>query len=77
MNKRNLTIQLDARVIRDAKVIAARRGTSVSALVAMELEELVHADQRYRVAWQQEQELMAAAEPHGGRTWTRAELHER
>jgi len=32
--KQNLTVQLDADVIRKAKVIAAHRGTSVSQLVA-------------------------------------------
>jgi Family of unknown function (DUF6364) len=32
--RRNLTVQLDEDVIRQAKVLAARRGTSVSGLVA-------------------------------------------
>ncbi len=38
MTKRNLTVQLDEDVIQQAKVLAARRGTSVSTLVAPELE---------------------------------------
>jgi predicted HicB family RNase H-like nuclease len=39
MVRRNLTLQLDEDVIRRAKVVAAKRGTSVSGLVARELEE--------------------------------------
>ena len=37
VTKRNLTVQLDEDVIQQAKVLAARRGTSVSTLVAAEL----------------------------------------
>jgi len=74
--KRNLTIQLDADVIREAKVIAARRGTSVSGLVATELEHLVRADARYERARQRAHDLMHDAESRGGRTWRRDELHE-
>jgi hypothetical protein len=44
---RNLTVQLDGEPIRRAKVLAARRGTSISGLVARELEELVARDARY------------------------------
>ena len=50
MSKRNLTIHLDDDVIHRAKVTAARRGTSVSGLVTMELERLVAADERYDAA---------------------------
>lgn len=34
----NLTLQLDEDVIRRARIVAAKRGTSVSALVARELD---------------------------------------
>ena len=37
MAKTNLTLQLDEEVIRRARIVAAKRGTSVSALVAREL----------------------------------------
>ena len=36
MAKRNLTVQLDEEVIRQPKLLAARRGTSISGLVARE-----------------------------------------
>ncbi len=75
MGKTNLTIQLDEQVVREARVVAARRGTSVSRLVAQELTELVANDQRYEAARQRATDLMARAESHGGRTWTRPDLY--
>jgi hypothetical protein len=75
MAKANLTIQLDAETIRRAKVAAARRGTSVSALVARELGDLVAQDERYEAARQRALELLASAKPRGGRTWTRDDLY--
>lgn len=77
MARRNLTLQLDEDVIRRAKVLAAKRGTSVSGLVAHELEELVDQDARYEEAWRRATEIMRQSAPRGGRTWRRDELHER
>ncbi len=77
MARRNLTVQLEEDVIRRAKVLAARRGTSMSGLVARELEELVAQDARHEEAWRRARELMARSAPRGGRTWRRDELHER
>jgi hypothetical protein len=77
MVRRNLTLQLDEDVIRRAKVVAAKRGTSVSGLVARELEELVARDARYEEASRRAGEIMAGAQPRGGRTWRRDELHNR
>jgi hypothetical protein len=50
--KRNLTLQLDDETVRKAKVLAARRSTSVSRLVADEIERLVDDDEAYRHARQ-------------------------
>lgn len=77
MRKRNLTVQLDDDVIRAAKVVAARRGTSVSALVASQLEDLVARDARYREAEARARDLLASPAPRGGRRWRREDLHER
>lgn len=77
MAKRNLTVQLDDDVIGQAKVVAAKRGTSVSALVAAELERLVADDRRYEEAWQRARRALAGATARGGRRWQRDELHER
>jgi post-segregation antitoxin (ccd killing protein) len=77
MAKRNLTVQLDDETIEQARAVAARRGTSVSQLVAHQIEELVEENQRYEEAWAAAREAMAGAEPHGGRSWTREELYDR
>ncbi|HUP70725.1 MAG TPA: DUF6364 family protein [Acidimicrobiales bacterium] len=77
MAKRNLTVQLDEQVIHHAKVLAARRGTSVSTLVAAELERLVADDDRYEEARMRAQRALAGARPRGGRRWERDELHTR
>ena len=75
--KRNLTVQLDDDVIQQARVVAARRGTSVSQLVAHQIEELAEADQRYDQAWATARKAMAGASARGGRSWTREELYDR
>jgi len=48
--KRNLTVQLDEAVVQSARVIAARRATSISRLVASEIEALVRNDESYQRA---------------------------
>lgn len=77
MAKANLTLQLDEDVIRRAKIEAARRGTSVSALVARELGDLVDRTERYEEARRRAIELMAGATKRGTRSWTRDELYDR
>ena len=73
--KRNLTIQLDADLIRRAKVLAAERGTSVSGLVTQQITELIEARDRYISARESALEMMTAAIDRGGRRWTREDLH--
>ena len=77
MPKTNLTLQLDADVIRRAKIMAAKRGTSVSALVARELDQLVEGDARYEEARGRAEKLMRAATERGNPVWRRDELHGR
>jgi hypothetical protein len=76
--KRNLTVHLDEDVIGKARVLAARRATSVSRLVAAEIERLVDEDDTY-------QRARASALSHlaegfalgGGPLPDRASLHDR
>lgn len=75
MAKANLTLQLDADVIRRARVLAAQRGTSVSAMVAQELDAVVAREARYEQARQDALQLMVDVKPRGGRTWTRDDLY--
>ncbi|MFV2063595.1 MAG: DUF6364 family protein [Chloroflexota bacterium] len=48
--KQNLTVRLDSGTIRKAKVLAAKRSTSVSRLVADEIDRLVDQDEAYEQA---------------------------
>jgi hypothetical protein len=77
MGKANLTLQLDTDVIRQARIVAAKRGTSISAMVALDLADLVEQDTRYEAARARAIELMQDALPRGGRSWRRDELHDR
>lgn len=77
MAKTNLTLQIDSDVVQRAKVVAAKRGTSVSALVAKELGELVSREDRYEASRMRAKELLDRAKPRGGRTWRREDLYDR
>lgn len=48
--KRNLTVQLDEETVRKARILAARRSTSVSRLVGDEIARLVSEDDAYQRA---------------------------
>jgi Family of unknown function (DUF6364) len=77
MGKRNLTVQLDDAVIRRVKVAAAKRGTSVSGLVAQQLERLADADEQYEDARRRAERALGRATHRGGRQWSRDDLHQR
>jgi hypothetical protein len=74
--RRNLTLQLDEETIRQAKLLAAKRGTSISGLVARELQRLVARDARYEEAERRAVELMAESVARGGRSWRRDDLYQ-
>ena len=48
--QQNLTVRLDTGTIRKAKVLAAKRSTSISRLVAVEIDRLVREDEAYEQA---------------------------
>ena len=48
--KQNVTISLSRRVLKKAKILAARRETSISGLLAQEIEFLVNNDEAYERA---------------------------
>ena len=77
MARANLTLQMDAETIRRAKIVAARRGTSVSALAASQLQELVDEEDRFELARARAEAILSAASGRGSRSWTRDDLHER
>jgi hypothetical protein len=48
--KQNITLAIEKSLLQHAKAIAAQRGTSISGLLAEELEKLVRRDEAYRQA---------------------------
>jgi hypothetical protein len=63
----NLTLKLSADVIRQAKVVAAERGSSISALLAAKVVELVGEDAEYRAAERRALEWLKQGWHLGGR----------
>ena len=77
-DKQNLTISLDRRTIQKAKVVAARRSTSISGLVARQIEILVGEEEAYERAERQALMLLDQGFHLGGEVRVRRdELHER
>jgi hypothetical protein len=76
---RNITLTMPEELIRRAKVLAAQRDTSVSALVARLLEQAIGDSRDDREVADHERELMRSGVGYriGSATWTRDELHER
>ena len=76
--KQNLTISLDRQTIRMAKILAARRSTSISGLLARQIEILVGEEEAYEWAERQAMSLLDQGFHLGGVIRaSRDELHER
>lgn len=76
--KTNITLKLDASLVRAIKVIAAKRGISISALMAQKLEEEVQKNGDYEQAMKRALALMKENSAFGWRKpKSRDELHER
>ncbi len=76
--KQNLTISLDRQTIRKAKIVAAKRSTSISGLLARQIEILVGEEEAYERAERQAASLMEQGFHLGGKIRaSRDELHER
>ncbi len=74
----NLTLHLDRDIIRKAKILAAKRGTSISGLVAEELVRIVGEDEAYEAAARAALALLDKGFHLGGEIRvSRDELHER
>jgi len=76
--KQNLTISLDRQTIQKAKIVAARRSTSISGLLARQIELLVGEEEAYERAERQALALLDQGFDLGGQGRVgRDELHER
>jgi len=76
--KTNVTLKLDASLLREIRVLAAEQGTSISALLAARLHEIVSERKSYNQA---RRRALARLEQGWDLGWTRPstrdQLHER
>ncbi len=76
--KQNVTISLSRQVLKKAKILAARRETSISGLLAQQLEFLVGDEEAYERAEREAMALLDSGFHMGGVVRVgRDELHER
>jgi predicted transcriptional regulator len=74
----NITIRLDRRTLRKARILAVKRNTSISRLLAAQIEALVGEDEAYEQARRRAMALLDRGFHLGGRIEaTRDEWHER
>lgn len=78
IRKQNVTVSLSTQTIQKAKILAAKRSTSISGLLAEQIEALVGAEEVYEGARRTALSLMDQGFHLGGAlTATRDELHAR
>jgi hypothetical protein len=78
IRRQNLTVSLTPQTVQKAKILAAKRSTSISGLLAAQIEALVNADEAYESAHRGALDLMERGFHMGGvHTTPREELHER
>ena len=78
--KQNVTLAIPKALLRKAKVVAAERQTSLSALLTQLLIDLVKQEDEYEQARQRSLALLERGfelGTYGKITWSRDELHER
>ena len=76
--KQNITLSVDKELIQKAKILAARRQTSVSRMLSMEIEKLVSESEQYERARKSAFSHIKTGFHLGGEIKvTREELHDR
>ncbi len=76
--KHNITVAIDSGLLKKARAIAARRGRSVSALLADELRDLIGEDRAYEAARQRAKALLNAGfSLRGAQMRDRTAVHDR
>ncbi len=76
--KHNITVAIDRDLLKRARGVAAKRGCSVSALLAGELRQLVASEHEYDAAMRRARALMATGLSLGGAKMVdRDAIHER
>jgi hypothetical protein len=76
--KTNLTLKIETELLREARVLAAKEGTSISALVTSRLEQIVREAKAYERAHRRARARLRNGFDMGWkRPHSRDELHER
>lgn len=75
--KQNITLALEKDLLRQLRVIAAQRSTSVSGMLGDELKTIVDQDRAYQRSKKQALRHLASGFHLGGRPVDRDALHER
>jgi hypothetical protein len=76
--KQNITISVDKSLLKRARVLAARRGASISAILSQELSRITDQDSAYEQAKRRALTRLAAPfQLGGGKPASRESLHER
>jgi hypothetical protein len=75
--KANITLKLDKELLREARILAAEQGTSISALLAAKLEEAVRKRRDYEAAKKRALAILKEGWNMGGRPLSRDEIYER
>ncbi|MGH9817598.1 MAG: hypothetical protein ACRD6I_16110 [Candidatus Acidiferrales bacterium] len=77
-SRQNVTVSLPREIIRKAKILAARRETSISGLLAEQIEALISQDEAYTRAMRDALALLEKGFHMGGfERVDRGELHDR
>jgi predicted transcriptional regulator len=80
MDTQNITLSISKDVLQKVKIIAVKRGTSVSALMTGLLENLVDREEGYQAARRRHLETFKTDRFLGSKgtvTWSRKDLHKR
>jgi hypothetical protein len=78
IRKHNITVAINRDLLKRARGVAAKRGLSVSALLAGELQQLVASEQHYEAAMRSARALMSTGLSLGGaKMIDRDAIHER
>jgi hypothetical protein len=76
--KQNITLSIEKEIIKKGKVVAARRDTSISKMLADLLKGMVENDERYEAAKRSALQQLKKGIRLGGKiTWKREDLYER
>ena len=80
MEKQNITLSIPKDILQKVKIIAVKRGTSLSRLLTRTLEGIVSREESYEVARRNHLSILEEGldlGTEGNTQWTREELHER